>query len=138
MNNITILALVVVSVALIFGFTNGFNDFANFVATMISTRAISPRTDRWMSLLFELIGAAFLGTAVARMIAGGIINHAHIIDNKGVYLVLAALIGAIAWNICSWILALPSSSSHALVGGLVGAFVVGEGIHALLWNNLLI
>lgn len=138
MNNITILAFVVVSVALIFGFTNGFNDSANIVATMISTRAISPRTALWMASLFEFIGAAFLGTAVARMIAGGIINHAHIIDNKGVYLVLAALIGAIAWNICSWILALPSSSSHALVGGLVGAFVVGEGIHALLWNNLLI
>src|SRR3954465_10748620 len=109
------LLVVVIVVALGFDFTNGFHDTANAVATSVSTRALSPRMAVAIAAVANLAGA-FVTTAVAKTVGKGIIDRG-LADEKTV---LAALIGAIVWNLITWWLGLPSSSSHALIGGLVG------------------
>jgi PiT family inorganic phosphate transporter len=111
---------VVVAVALIFDYTNGFHDASNSIATSVSTRALAPRTALIMAALLNVIGA-LLGHGVAKTIGNGII--AAPTGDGGLVVVLAGLIGAISWNIFTWALGLPSSSSHALIGGLAGAAV---------------
>ena len=110
--------VVVIVVALGFDYTNGFHDAANAIATSVSTRALAPRTALIMAAVMNLVGA-FLGTAVATTVGSGIIDAP--VGIPGLVVVLAALLGAIVWNLVTWYFGLPSSSSHALIGGLVGA-----------------
>ncbi|KOU53755.1 inorganic phosphate transporter [Streptomyces sp. WM6378] len=122
MEHITLLLAIVIVTALVFDFTNGFHDTANAMATTISTGALKPKTAVAMSAVLNLVGA-FLSVEVAKTISGGII------DEKGIRteVIFAALVGAILWNLLTWLLGLPSSSSHALFGGLIGAAVMSAG-----------
>ncbi|MFE9406227.1 anion permease [Streptomyces sp. NPDC006530] len=122
MEHITLLLAIVIVTALVFDFTNGFHDTANAMATTISTGALKPKTAVAMSAALNLLGA-FLSVEVAKTISGGII------DEKGIRteVIFAALVGAILWNLLTWLLGLPSSSSHALFGGLIGAAVMSAG-----------
>ncbi|MFR9807259.1 inorganic phosphate transporter [Pseudonocardia sp. RS010] len=116
--------LVVIVVAVVFDYTNGFHDAANAIATSVATRALSPRVALLMAAVMNLVGA-FLGTEVASTVGSGIIEAPQ--GMPGLAVVLAALIGAIAWNLVTWWFGLPSSSSHALIGGLVGAALASAG-----------
>jgi PiT family inorganic phosphate transporter len=126
-----VLLVVVVAVALGFDFTNGFHDTANSIATAVGARAMSPRAAVLIAAAANLAGA-FLTTAVAKTVSKGILD-AHIATQQTV---LAALIGAIAWNLATWWVGLPSSSSHALIGGLVGAALVQSGSKGVLWHGV--
>ena len=117
---------VVIVVALIFDFTNGFHDSANAMAGPIATGALRPRTAVILAALLNVIGAC-LSTEVAKTISGGFFDDALIT----VPIILAGLLGAIIWNLMTWLLGLPSSSSHALFGGLIGAVIVGAGISSV-------
>ncbi len=125
------LLVVVVVVALGFDFTNGFHDTANAVATSVSTRALTPRMAVLIAAVANLAGA-FVTTAVAKTVGKGIIDTGLATEQT----VLAALIGAIAWNLLTWWFGLPSSSSHALIGGLVGAAIVQSGSKGVEWHGL--
>jgi len=127
MPEIPLLLAVVVLIALVFDFTNGAHDSANAIATIVSTKVLSPLTAVLMAGVLNLVGA-FLGTAVAHTIGSGIVQPEMVAGSQG--LVLAALLGAIFWNLLTWYLGLPSSSSHALVGGLIGAAVAYGGFGA--------
>jgi PiT family inorganic phosphate transporter len=126
-----VLVWVVVATALGFDFTNGFHDTANAVATTVSTRALSPRIAVLIAASMNLLGA-LVWTAVAKNVASGLIDA----DLATQRLLLAALIGAIAWNLVTWYLGLPSSSSHALVGGLVGAALAANGSKGVQWDGI--
>ncbi|MDT0466687.1 inorganic phosphate transporter [Streptomyces gibsoniae] len=126
MEHITLLLGIVIVTALVFDFTNGFHDTANAMATTISTGALRPKTAVAMSATLNLVGA-FLSVEVAKTISGGIINEQGI----RVEVIFAALVGAILWNLLTWLLGLPSSSSHALFGGLIGAAVASAGWSAV-------
>ncbi|MFC4030503.1 anion permease [Streptomyces polygonati] len=127
MEHITLLIGIVVATALVFDFTNGFHDTANAMATTISTGAMGPRTAVGMSAVLNLVGA-FLSVEVARTISGGIVD-----ESAGVRpeVIFAGLVGAILWNLLTWLAGLPSSSSHALFGGLIGATLVAVGTHGV-------
>lgn len=112
------LVITVIVVALVFDYTNGFHDAANAIATSVSTRALTPRAALLMAAVFNLIGA-LMGEEVAKTIGSGIIDPG--VGQHGLGIVFAGLIGAIVWNLITWWFGLPSSSSHALIGGLVGA-----------------
>ena len=127
----TALVVLVVVVGLAFDFTNGFHDTANYVATWVGTRALSPRRAVLVSAVANLAGA-FVTTAVAKTVAEGIIDTGLATEQT----VLAALFGAIVWNLLTWRLGLPSSSTHALIGGLVGAALVQSGTHGVQWSGL--
>ncbi|WP_353941773.1 inorganic phosphate transporter [Streptomyces sp. HUAS MG91] len=122
MEHITLLLAIVIVTALVFDFTNGFHDTANAMATTISTGALKPKTAVAMSAVLNLVGA-FLSVEVAKTISGGIINE----NGLRTEVIFAALVGAILWNLLTWLLGLPSSSSHALFGGLIGAAVMSMG-----------
>ena len=127
----TALVVIIVIVALGFDYTNGFHDSANAIATSISTKALTPRLALLMAAFFNVVGA-LVSTEVAKTIGGGIIDPPK--GHSGLVIVLAALIGAIVWNLGTWYFGLPSSSSHALIGGLVGAALAGsEGVK---WSGL--
>ncbi len=111
----------VVAVALVFDYTNGFHDAANAIATSISTRALTPRIALTVAAVMNFVGA-LLGQEVAKTVSEVISIPA---DNSGLVIVLAGLLGAITWNLTTWYFGLPSSSSHALIGGLVGAAIAG-------------
>ena len=128
--DVAILVMLVIALALFFDFTNGFHDTANAMATPIATRALTPKTAVTLAAVLNLIGA-FLSTEVAKTISGGLIRE----GDDGIFItpemIFAGLIGAIVWNMTTWLLGLPSSSSHALFGGLIGAAVVGAGFQAI-------
>jgi PiT family inorganic phosphate transporter len=130
----TVLVVVIVVVALGFDFTNGFHDSANAIATSISTKALTPRVALAMAAIFNIVGA-LISTKVAKTVGSGIINQPgkeHV--THGLVVVLAALVGAIVWNLGTWYFGLPSSSSHALIGGLVGAaLAASETVH---WHGV--
>src|SRR3989440_888615 len=126
-----VLLVVVIVVALGFDFTNGFHDTANAVATSVSTRALTPRLAVLVASVANLTGA-FVTTAVAKTVGKDIVAS-DLINTKTV---LAALLGAIAWNLLTWWFGLPSSSSHALIGGLVGAALAASGEQGVLWHGL--
>jgi inorganic phosphate transporter, PiT family len=128
--NNTLLAVVIVA-GLGFDFTNGFHDTANYVATWVGTRALSPRLAVAISAIANLAGA-FVTTAVAKTVGKGIIDTG-LANEKTV---LAALLGAIVWNLVTWRLGLPSSSTHALIGGLVGAALVQSGSSGVQWHGV--
>jgi inorganic phosphate transporter, PiT family len=127
----TTLLVVVVVVGLAFDFTNGFHDTANYVATWVGTRALSPRWAVLVSAAANLAGA-FVTTTVAKTVGKGIIDTGLATDRT----VLAALLGAIAWNLLTWWLGLPSSSTHALIGGLAGAALVQSGSNGVDWSGI--
>ncbi|MFI6347663.1 anion permease [Streptomyces sp. NPDC050560] len=128
-----IFALVVtIAVALFFTYTNGFHDSANAIATSVSTRALTPRAALAMAAVMNLAGA-FLGSGVAKTVSQGLISTPH--GDQGMGILFAALFGAIVWNLVTWYFGLPSSSSHALFGGMVGAALAG-GI-TVYWSGVL-
>jgi len=122
----TISLLIVVALAVLFDYINGFHDTANAIATSVATRALRPRVAVLMAAAFNFIGA-FAGTAVAKTIGSGLVDDATTTQA----IVAAAIIGAIIWNLITWWYSLPSSSSHALIGGLLGATVIAAGVGAL-------
>jgi inorganic phosphate transporter, PiT family len=126
-----VLLVLVIAVGLAFDFTNGFHDTANYVATWVGTRALSPRPAVLVSAAANLAGA-FVTTTVAKTIGKDLIDT-NLITNQ---VLLAALLGAVAWNLFTWRLGLPSSSTHALVGGLCGAAFVKAGSKGVLWHGL--
>jgi inorganic phosphate transporter, PiT family len=128
--DLTLLVVLVIGLALLFDFTNGFHDTANAMATPIATGALKPRVAVGIAAVLNLVGA-FLSTEVARTISGGLIREGDAGVQITPQLILAGLIGAIVWNLLTWLLGLPSSSSHALFGGLIGAAIVGAGTGAI-------
>ncbi|WP_081709955.1 inorganic phosphate transporter [Arthrobacter sp. 35W] len=122
--DLTFIVVLVIALALFFDFTNGFHDTANAMATPIATGAIKPRTAVALAAILNLVGA-FLSTEVAKTISGGIIREGEGGVSITPELIFAGLLGAVLWNLFTWLLGLPSSSSHALFGGLIGAAVVG-------------
>ena len=134
------LAIAVILLALFFDFTNGFHDAANVVATIITTRALSPKRALVIAAVCEFIGPFLFGTAVAQTIGENII-HVSTFDSQAVHLsaavIISALVGAIMWNLITWFFGFPSSSSHALIGGMVGAVLIAHGIGNILWGGLL-
>ncbi|NPV03786.1 MAG: inorganic phosphate transporter [Syntrophaceae bacterium] len=123
----------IIAVALAFDFINGFHDAANSIATVVSTRVLSPQQAVVWAAFFNFAAVFFVGVQVAKTVGTGIIN-VQIVDN---FLILSALIGAIAWNLITWWLGLPSSSSHALIGGLIGAGLVKGGTEVLVWWGII-
>jgi PiT family inorganic phosphate transporter len=123
--------IAVVAVALFFDFTNGFHDTANAIATIVSTRAISPKLAVLGAAILNFLGA-FVSLKVAATIAKGIV----IPEAITLHIVLAGLAGAIIWNLITWRLGLPTSSSHALIGGVGGAAVMAVGLHVIKWHGL--
>jgi PiT family inorganic phosphate transporter len=122
---------VVIALAIVFDYINGFHDTANAIATSVATRALSPRTAVLMAAAFNFIGA-FAGTAVAKTIGSGLVDETTTTQT----VVMAALVGAITWNLITWYFGIPSSSSHALIGGLLGATVIAAGMGALKLDGI--
>jgi PiT family inorganic phosphate transporter len=128
---VTASLLVVIAFAIVFDYINGFHDTANAIATSVATRALRPQHAILMAAAFNFIGA-FAGTAVAKTIGAGLVNEA----TTSQTIVVAALLGAIAWNLLTWRLGIPSSSSHALIGGLLGATILAAGTGAVKWDGV--
>ena len=131
------LLIVTILVALSFDFLNGFHDAANSIATVVSTRVLSPRLAVAWAALFNFVAAFLLGTAVAKTIGGGMIRVEYVTQ----YVVITGLIGAITWDLLTWWWGLPTSSSHALIGGYAGAAIMRGGWHVILpqgWTKTLI
>jgi inorganic phosphate transporter, PiT family len=124
--------IVVVGIALFFNYTNGFHDAANAIATSVSTRALTPRVALAMAAVMNLVGA-FLGTGVAKTVGSGIIDPPK--GLHGLSIVAASLFGAITWNLITWYYGLPSSSTHGLIGGLIGAALAAST--PVLWAGVL-
>src|SRR6185312_9115235 len=121
-----------IAVALFFDFLNGLHDAANSIATIVSTRVLSPQYAVAWAAFFNFIAFLFFGLHVAETLGTGIID-ASIVDPRVIF---GALTGAIVWNVITWLLGIPSSSSHALVGGLVGAGTAKAGWSAIVWSGL--
>ncbi|WP_433546851.1 anion permease [Streptomyces sp. CA-294286] len=128
----TFALIVTITVALGFTYTNGFHDSANAIATSVSTRALTPRAALAMAAVMNLAGA-FLGQGVAKTVSEGLIETPH--GQKGMAILFAALVGAVVWNMVTWYYGLPSSSSHALFGGMVGAALAGGT--EVIWGGVL-
>ena len=126
--------IVVVVVAMAFNYTNGFHDAANAIATSVSTRALTPRVALLVAAVGNLIGSVFFGRNVALTVGKGIITAPS--GDHGLGVVFAGVIGAVLWNLITWYFGIPSSSSHALFGGLVGSALVSSGT-TVLWNGIL-
>src|ERR1044072_2461722 len=126
------LILTVIVVALVFEYINGFHDTANSIATVVSTKVLTPRQAVGLAAVTNLLGAMW-GTAVAKTIASGLVD-AKIVTSQ---IIVCALLGAIVWNLITWWLGLPSSSSHALIGGLCGAAVAAasNNFHSVIWSQ---
>jgi PiT family inorganic phosphate transporter len=124
--------LIVILLALAFGFLNGMRDVSNIVATMISSRAFGPRTALSIAAISEFIGPFLFGVVVARTIADQVVDS----QVLTLQVLSAALVGAIVWNLVTWYFGLPGSSTHALLGGLIGATWVGVGPEAIQWDGV--
>jgi len=129
-----LLIIILVVLALSFDFLNGFHDSANVVATMISSRAMTPRAALFIAAAANFVGPFLFGVAVAKTIGEDVVDS----DAVTIAVVLAALVSASLWNIITWYFGIPSSSSHALIGGIVGAVLVGSGPEAIKPEGLLI
>ncbi|MDD5236087.1 MAG: inorganic phosphate transporter, partial [Candidatus Omnitrophica bacterium] len=128
----TLAILLLIALALLFDFLNGFHDSANSIATIVSTRVLSPRYAVIWAAFFNFIAFLFFGLHVANTIGKGIIDIA-VIDNRVIF---GTLIGACGWNIITWYFGLPTSSSHALIGGMIGSALVKAGPNALVWKGI--
>ena len=131
MDTALVALIVIILVALAFDYTNGFHDAANAIAVAVSTKALTPRVALALAAVMNLVGA-LISTEVAKTVGAGIIDAPE--GNEGLQLVFAALIGAIVWNLITWYFGLPSSSSHALIGGLVGAALAAA--HSVQWMGI--
>jgi PiT family inorganic phosphate transporter len=130
-------AILIILVALAFDFLNGFHDAANSIATVVSTRVLSPRVAVIWAAFFNFVAAFTFGTAVANTVGKGMIDLKHV----NLYVILAGLIGAIFWNLLTWFFGLPVSSSHALIGGYAGAAIAKAGWRAIIvggWTKTLL
>ncbi|TLM99945.1 inorganic phosphate transporter [bacterium] len=127
------LLIVLIGLAIIFDFLNGVHDSSNIVATMISSRAIQPRTALIMTAVAEFSGPFIFGVAVANTIGNEIVSSEHL----NLLVIIAALASAIIWNVLTWILGIPSSSSHALIGGIIGAVAIGAGLQQIQMAGVL-
>jgi PiT family inorganic phosphate transporter len=125
--------IALIGVALLFDFLNGLHDAANSIATIVSTRVLSPRYAVAWAAFFNFIAFLVFGLSVAQTIGSGLVTPAAI-DARVIF---GALMGAITWNVLTWILGIPSSSSHALIGGLIGAGVAKAGVSVIVWKGLL-
>jgi PiT family inorganic phosphate transporter len=134
MPDIPFLLIAIVIIALVFDFTNGVHDSANAIATVVSTKVLSPMQAVSMAAILNLAGA-FIGTHVASTVGKGIVNPEMIAGCQ--ILILAALLAAIVWNLITWYLGLPSSSSHALIGGLMGAAITYKGWDTLYYSSII-
>lgn len=137
MHTSLVLVLLTVLLALSFDFINGFHDAANSIATVVSTRVLSPRIAVVWAAIFNFAAAFGLGTAVAKTVGKGMVH----LDYVTQYVVLAGLVGAIIWNLITWFLGLPTSSSHALFGGYAGAAIARAGFKVIIplgWKNTLL
>ena len=140
--SITVLLLLIIVIALFFDFTNGFHDTANAMATSIATGALKPKVAVALAGVLNLVGA-FLSVAVAKTVAEGIVkldvfDLSNTADSESLLLVvLAGLVGGILWNLFTWLHGIPSSSSHALFGGLIGAAIASLGFHGVVWKGVL-
>jgi PiT family inorganic phosphate transporter len=128
-----LVVIFIVFTAYVFDFINGFHDSANSIATVVSTRVLTPRQAVLWAAFFNFVAFFFIGVSVAQTIGTGIVSTT-IIDNT---LIFCALSGAIIWNLITWWLGLPSSSSHALIGGLIGAGLVKGGLKVLVWKGII-
>ena len=128
----TLILWFLVGVALLFDFLNGLHDAANSIATIVSTRVLKPRYAVMWAAAFNFIAFLFFGLHVAKTVGSGIISVDIVTDR----VIFAALTGAIAWNVITWLAGIPSSSSHALVGGLVGAGLAKAGLSAIVWKGV--
>jgi len=128
-----IILIVIIVLALVFDFLNGVHDSSNIVATMISSRAIRPRLALAMTAVAEFCGPFIFGVAVANTIGSEIVQS----ETINLNVIVAALISAITWNILTWLLGIPSSSSHALIGGIIGSVVIGAGFKAIQMAGVL-
>lgn len=126
-----ILILFIIIIALVFDFLNGFHDAANSIATVVSTRVLTPRIAVLWAAFFNFIAAFIFGNHVAKTIGKNLVMASVVTE----YLILAALLGAIVWNVVTWYFGIPSSSSHALMGGLGGAAIARAGFGTILWNG---
>lgn len=124
--------ILLIVLSLIFDFLNGMHDSSNIVATVISSRAMNPRAALFMTAIGEFSGPFLFGVAVAKTVGAGLLDPTVV----SLQVMLAALIGAIAWNLITWYLGIPSSSSHALVGGLLGAAITASGISVVIFSGL--
>jgi PiT family inorganic phosphate transporter len=129
----TLTILLLIAIALAFDFLNGFHDSANSIATIVSTRVLSPRYAVMWAAFFNFIAFLFFGLHVANTIGKGIIDIT--IVNKPI--IFGTLVGACSWNIITWYLGLPTSSSHSLIGGMIGAALVKVGTKALVWEGII-
>jgi inorganic phosphate transporter, PiT family len=129
----TLSILFLIFLALVFDFLNGFHDSANSIATIVSTRVLKPKYAVLWAAFFNFIAFLFLGLHVANTMGKGIIDIA-IVDQR---IILGTLVGACSWNLITWYLGLPTSSSHALIGGLIGAALVKTGQQALVWSGIM-
>ncbi|MEV8176024.1 inorganic phosphate transporter [Microbacterium sp. NPDC079176] len=136
METAALIVVLVILLALFFDFTNGFHDTANAMATPIATGALKPKTAVLLAAVLNLVGA-FLSTEVSKTVSHGIIREDTIQGDVFLPMIFAGLIGAITWNMLTWLLGLPSSSSHALFGGLIGATLVGVGVNGIDFGMVL-
>jgi PiT family inorganic phosphate transporter len=125
----------IIGIALVFDFTNGFHDSANSISTVVSTKVLSPRNAVMFAAFFNFIAAFAFGVAVASTISK-IIQLNYVPTEVIPYIILSALIGAITWNLITWFFGLPTSSSHALIGGLTGAGISAAGLAAIKWSTV--
>src|SRR5215210_6211132 len=115
--------ILIITVALVFDYTNGFHDAANSIATVVSTRVLSPGMAVAWAAFFNFVAFAILGTRVAKTIGGDLVRIELVSEDMRLYTLLAGLLGAIIWNLITWYVGLPTSSSHALIGGYAGAAI---------------
>ena len=127
------LVVIVVALAIAFDFLNGFHDAANAIATVVVSKTLTPFQAVMLAGCADFIGFFVFGTAVAKMVGKGVVNP----DFITLHLLLGALVGAITWNIITWLLGLPTSSSHALIGGLVGSGLVAVGPKVVIWGGVI-
>jgi PiT family inorganic phosphate transporter len=130
-----ILIIAIIVIALIFDFTNGFHDSANSISTVVSTKVLSPRNAVAFAALFNFVAAFGFGVLVASTISK-IIQLDYVETAVVPYIILCALIGAISWNLITWMFGLPTSSSHALIGGMIGAGISAAGLAAVKWSTV--
>jgi PiT family inorganic phosphate transporter len=133
---IPLIAIGAILLTWMFDFVNGFHDSANSIATIVATKVLTPVQAVSMAAFFNFIGFLVIGSAVAATIQTGIIHQNLVSESYGLELVLSALIGAIAWNLITWWMGIPASSSHALVGGLIGAGTAAIGMDAINWSGI--
>jgi inorganic phosphate transporter, PiT family len=132
MNPAFVMVVVVVVIALLFDFVNGFHDAANAIATVVVSKTLTPLQAVLLAGFANFVGYFTFGTAVAKMIGKGVVH----VEQVTLPLLLATLVGAVIWNVITWLLAIPTSSSHALIGGLVGSGIASAGLKVVIWKGV--